>query len=329
MEKSLRKLPGMRKHGVIEEIITLTYQDDQPKRLDHFLVENLPRFSRSRLQTLIKNGLVMVNGVKAKKSGMIIEGGEQVSIQVPPPPPEKWIPEEIPLDIVYENEDVMVVNKPAGMVVHPAAGHFSGTLVHAALAHAPEIESMGIEGIGGERRPGVVHRLDKNTSGIILLAKNDQAHRHLVNRFKDRKVEKVYIALVDGAPPTPQGRIETPIGRSSANRKKMAVTSSSRGREAVTEYKTIETFPNHTLLEVHPITGRTHQIRIHLDFLKCPISGDTVYGRQKPTIEIDRHFLHAARITITLPEEDSPRQFTAPLPPDLVEVLVNLRKGIQ
>jgi 23S rRNA pseudouridine1911/1915/1917 synthase len=313
---------------VTEEIITLTYQDVQPKRLDHFLVENLPHFSRSRLQNIIRNGLVKVDGIQAKKSGIVLEGGEQVIIQIPLPPPEKWEPEEIPLDIIFENDDVMVVNKPAGMVVHPAAGHFSGTLVHAALAHAPEIESMGIEGTTGERRPGVVHRLDKNTSGIILLAKNDQAHRYLINRFKDRKVEKVYMALVDGAPPTPKGRIETPIGRSSADRKKMAVTPPSRGREAVTEYKTIESFPKHTLLEIHPITGRTHQIRIHLDFIKCPITGDTVYGLKKPTVEIDRHFLHAARVKITLPGEDTPRQFTAPLPMDLVEVLENLRKGL-
>lgn len=310
-----------------EEFVSLTFQDDLPKRLDHFLVESLPRFSRSRLQNMIKNGLVMVDGVLVKKSGTILEGGEQVQLKIPPPPPEKWVPEEISLDIIFENDDVMVVNKPAGMVVHPAAGHFSGTLVHAALAHAPEIENMGIEGIAGERRPGVVHRLDKNTSGLILLAKNDEAHRHLTNRFKDRKVEKIYIALVDGAPPTPHGRIETPIGRSSANRKKMAVTAPSRGREAVTEYKTLESFPNHTFLEVHPITGRTHQIRIHLEFLGCPITGDTVYGRQKPTVSIQRQFLHAARLTIALPGEDKPRQFEAPLPPDLLEVLENLRKG--
>jgi 23S rRNA pseudouridine1911/1915/1917 synthase len=317
----------MRKHGVTEEIIALEFREERPKRLDHFLVGSMPRFSRSQLQNMIKNGLVEVNGVLARKSGMVLEGGEKVHLQLPPSPPEKWIPEEIPLDIVFENEDILVVNKPAGMVVHPAAGNFTGTLVHAALAHAPEIERMGIETPGGERRPGVVHRLDKNTSGLILLAKNDQAHRYLMNRFKDRKVEKVYLALVDGAPPTPNGRIETPIGRSSANRKKMAVTSPSRGREAVTEYKTLESFPNHTFLEIRPITGRTHQIRIHLDFLGCPISGDTVYGRQKPTLPIERHFLHAARLTISLPGEDKPHRFEAPLPPDLLEVLENLRRG--
>jgi 23S rRNA pseudouridine1911/1915/1917 synthase len=307
---------------VTEEFITLQYDAGQPQRLDHFLVESLPAFSRSRLQNLIKNGMVLVDGSPAKKSGALLEGGEEIQLRVPPPL-DKWVPEEIPLDVVFENQDVLVVNKPAGMVVHPAAGHFSGTLVHAALAHSPEIEAAG-----GERRPGVVHRLDKNTSGLILLAKNDEAHRLLINRFKDRKVEKVYLALVDGKPPTPTGRIETHIGRSSADRKKMAVTSPTRGREAYTEYTTLEIFPYHTLLEVHPITGRTHQIRIHLDFLGCPITGDMVYGHRTPTIPIYRQFLHAARLTLTLPGETKPRLFEAPLPQDLLEVLDKLRQGL-
>jgi 23S rRNA pseudouridine1911/1915/1917 synthase len=214
----------------------------------------------------------------------------------------------------------MVVNKPAGMVVHPATGHKTGTLVHAALAHAPEMV-----GIGGEKRPGVVHRLDKDTSGLILLAKNDQAHRWLQDQFRLRKTQKIYIALVDGKPPTPSGRIEAPIGRDSVYRKVMAVTDINKGREAFSEYYTKETFREHTLLEVHPLTGRTHQIRVHLAFIGCPVAGDTIYGHKHATIPLDRHFLHAARLTILLPNESQPHTFEAPLPVELEQVLGMLR----
>jgi 23S rRNA pseudouridine1911/1915/1917 synthase len=222
--------------------------------------------------------------------------------------------------VVFENADLIIVNKPAGMVVHPGAGHISGTLVHAALAHAPEME-----GIGGEQRPGVVHRLDKNTSGLILLAKNDKAHRWLQDQFRLRTIEKVYLALVDGRPPTPTGRIEAPIGRDTRLRKQMAIVVPHKGRASVSEYHTLETFPEHTLLEVHPLTGRTHQIRLHLDFLGCPVAGDTIYGRQHSTIPLKRHFLHAARLTLCLPGETEQRTFEAPLPKELEEVLKQLR----
>jgi 23S rRNA pseudouridine1911/1915/1917 synthase len=307
---------------VSEEQTVLEFTESTPQRLDKFLVERLPDFSRSRLQALIKEGKVSVSGTQVQKAGFMLEGGEQVSIEIPAPQPASFTPEEIPLDIVFENDDLLVVNKPAGMVVHPAAGHLSGTLVHAALAHSPEME-----GIGGEQRPGIVHRLDKNTSGLILLAKNDKTHRWLVNHFRERLVKKVYLALVDGKPPTPNGRVETPIGRSSADRKKMAVVSSTHGRDALTEYWTIEAFAEHTLVEVHPITGRTHQIRIHMEFLGCPVAGDTVYGRRHSTIPVERHFLHAARLSIQLPGENSLRTFEAPLPAELQEVLDSLRNN--
>jgi 23S rRNA pseudouridine1911/1915/1917 synthase len=215
----------------------------------------------------------------------------------------------------------MVVNKPAGMVVHPAAGHISGTLVHAALAHAPEMV-----GIGGEKRPGVVHRLDKDTSGLILLAKNDLAHRFLQDQFRLRKTVKIYLALVDGKPPTPSGRIDAPVGRDTVHRKMMAVTGIKRGREAISEYRTLESFREHTLLEVHPLTGRTHQIRLHLKFLGCPVAGDTIYGHKHATIPLNRHFLHAARLTILLPNEVKTRTFEAPLPVELDGVLERLRE---
>lgn len=302
--------------------VIFQFQENEPQRLDKFLVECLPEYSRSRLQSFIKDGRVAIDGVVARKTGHTLEGRQVVEVAIPPPRASQWEPESIPLDILFENEDLMVVNKPAGMVVHPAAGHLSGTLVHAALAHAPEME-----GIGGEQRPGVVHRLDKNTSGLILLAKNDAAHRWLVNRFKDRKVDKVYLALVDGKPPTPTGRVETPIGRSQTDRKKMAVVVPGKGREAITQYRTLEGFPNHTLLEAHPLTGRTHQIRIHMSFLGCPVAGDAVYGRRLPTLPLKRHFLHAARLTLDLPGESRPRTFEAPLPDELRQVLDLLRQS--
>jgi 23S rRNA pseudouridine1911/1915/1917 synthase len=213
------------------------------------------------------------------------------------------------------------VNKPAGMVVHPSPGHDHGTLVHAALGHAPQME-----GIGGEERPGIVHRLDKETSGLIVIAKNEQAHRWLQDQFRDRSVEKIYLALVDGKPPTPVGRVEAPIGRKATQRKLMAVVPPAKGRDAVSEYKTLESFPAHTLLEVHPLTGRTHQIRVHLAFLGCPVTGDTVYGRKKPSLDLKRHFLHAYRLKITLPGETNPRTFEAKLPVELDSVLVSIRK---
>jgi 23S rRNA pseudouridine1911/1915/1917 synthase len=205
------------------------------------------------------------------------------------------------------------------MVVHPAAGHDRSTLVHAALAHAPEIE-----GVGGELRPGLVHRLDKDTSGLIVLAKNDAAQHSLQEQFQNRETHKTYLALVDGHPSTPEGRIEAPIGRDPRERKRMAVVPR-RGRAAVTEYRTLETFEDHALLEVDIHTGRTHQIRVHLAFIGCPVVADTVYGRRKPTLPLARQFLHAARLGLRLPGEAEPRTFTAPLPADLQRVLDDLR----
>jgi 23S rRNA pseudouridine1911/1915/1917 synthase len=298
------------------------FEGPKPQRLDKFLVACLPDLSRTRLQGLIKGSLVTIDGMAAHKAGQALECGCTVQVRIPPAEPASLTPEAIPLEIIFENDDLLVVNKPAGMVVHPAAGHPRGTLANAALGHAPEME-----GIGGQQRPGVVHRLDKDTSGLILLAKNDRAHHWLQDQFRQHSVVKIYIALTDGHPPTPVGRIEAPIGRDTQNRKLMAIVASPKGREATSEYRTLETFPDHTLLEVHPITGRTHQIRLHLAFVGCPVAGDTVYGRRHSTIPVNRHFLHAARLTIRLPGEKSPRTFEAPLPAGLVEVLKGLRNG--
>jgi 23S rRNA pseudouridine1911/1915/1917 synthase len=290
---------------VSERVEKIRYTGDTAERLDKYLVGCLPEFSRARLQGLIEDGFVTVNGLLAKKSGQMIEMGAEIELRIPPPGPSGLIPEDIPLVIVYENTDLLVIDKPAGMVVQ---------------GHNPEIE-----GIGGEERPGVVHRLDKETSGLILLAKNERAHRWLQDQFRLRKVEKTYLALVDGKPPTPSGRVEAPVGRDLSHRKKMVVLPKGKGREAISEYRTVETFRDHTLLQVHPLTGRTHQIRLHCAFLGCPIVGDGIYGRKKATLSLGRHFLHAYRLKIILPGEKSPRVFEAPLPEELRRALDGLR----
>lgn len=304
-----------------EKSIGLQFNGDEAVRLDKYLATNLPEYSRSRFQSLIAKGLVLVDGMPAHKSGQMVGRGSTVQVHIPETEPSALVPEAIPLDIIFENDDLMVVNKPAGMVVHPAAGHSSSTLVNAALAHSPEME-----GINGEKRPGVVHRLDKDTSGLILLAKNDRAQRFLQDQFRLRRTVKTYLALVDGRPPTPSGRIEAAIGRDPVQRKMMAVTGIHKGRQAISEYRTLEVFRNHTLLEVHPLTGRTHQIRVHMKFLGCPVAGDRVYGHKHATISLDRQFLHASKLNILLPGERSTRTFEAPLPVELEEALIKLRE---
>jgi len=289
-------------------------------RLDHILSSNIGDYSRNRLQKLIRDGQVQVNGIIITKPSYHLEGEENIKIEIPPIKEIALKPEPIQLDILFENNDLIVLNKPAGMVVHPSAGHDTGTLVHAILAHAPDIE-----GIGGERRPGVVHRLDKDTSGIILMAKNDAAYKDLQNQFSERVVKKTYIALVDGKPPTPEGQIEAPIGRDPAHRKKMAIVPISKGRPAISHYHTLETFSKHTLLEVHPITGRTHQIRLHLAFIGCPVVGDRVYGKKKPSLDLKRQFLHALKIKVRIPRTSGFREFKAPLTADLEEALATLK----
>jgi 23S rRNA pseudouridine1911/1915/1917 synthase len=303
-----------------QQVIRLQCDELQPQRLDKYLVSSLKEFSRARLQGLIKNGMVLVNGSPQRKPSQTIEQGDIVQVTIPPLAAVDLQPEDIPLDILFENSDLLVVNKPAGMVVHPAAGHDRGTLVHAVLAHAPDLQ-----GISGEMRPGVVHRLDKNTSGLILMAKNDAAHHWLQEQFRQRKVKKTYLALVDGKPPTPTGKIEAGIGRDASHRKQMSITPPGKGREAASEYLTLESFSKHTLLEVHPVTGRTHQIRLHLAFIGCPVAGDTIYGHKHPSVPIKRHFLHAARLSICLPGESQPREFVAPLPEELEAILISLR----
>lgn len=310
----------MKTQPMDKQVIRLQYDGLEPQRLDKFLVSCLGEYSRARLQGLIKNGMVLVNEAPARKASQPVESGDILLVTIPPVVAVDLQPEDIPLDIIFEDLNVMVINKPAGMVVHPAAGHASGTLVHAALAHAPDIQ-----GISGEARPGVVHRLDKNTSGLILMAKNDMAHHWLQEQFRQRLVKKTYLALVDGKPPTPTGRIEAAIGRDASHRKQMAIAVLGKGRDATSEYRTLESFALQTLLEVQPVTGRTHQIRLHLAFIGCPVVGDTIYGHKHSSLPLKRHFLHAARMLICLPGESQPRTFIAPLPAELESLLLLLR----
>jgi 23S rRNA pseudouridine1911/1915/1917 synthase len=298
------------------------FGEKSSSRLDKYLVIQFPDFSRSRLQSLIRDGFVSINQSIVTKNGFELENGMVIDVIVPEAIDSGIKPENIELNIVFENTDLLIINKPAGMVVHPSVGHITGTLVNAALAHAPEMD-----GIGGEIRPGVVHRLDKDTSGLILMAKNDRTHRFLQDQFKNRTVKKTYLAITDGNPPTPVGRIEAAIGRDPAHRKKMAIVPLQRGREAITEYKVIESFKNHALIEAKPLTGRTHQIRLHLAFLECPIVGDHLYGKRHLTLDVSRHMLHAYKMEVILPGEKQVRVFEIPLPHDMENALTFLRSN--
>lgn len=286
------------------------------ERLDRLIAEQVPDLSRTRIQTLIKEGRVTVNGGPSKPAYRI-EGGERIAIFLPPPVTSAVLPEPIPLDVLYEDADLIAINKPAGMVVHPAYGHDSGTLVNAVLYRWPELRE-----VGDEYRAGIVHRLDKDTSGVIVIARTPRAHRALAEQFAARSIEKKYLALVEGLPDSASGRIEAPIGRDPQQRKRMAAVRG--GREAVTEFRVLEYYAEHALLEVHIHTGRTHQIRVHLAFIGHPVVGDTVYGYRKQRIKLQRHFLHAAEMTVRSPSTGQPLTFRAPLPADLQDILDNL-----
>jgi 23S rRNA pseudouridine1911/1915/1917 synthase len=306
---------------LLEQVITLTVDFDGGGRLDRFVAAHRPELSRTTVQRLIDDDFITRNGSICKASEKV-EPGDVIVVRIPPPVTTELIAEDIPLSVVYEDNDLIVIDKPAGLVVHPAAGHDSGTLVNAVLGHVPDLGSTG-GGIGGEVRPGIVHRLDKDTSGLIVVAKNDRALQFLQEQFKSRTIKKMYLALVDGIVTPREGIIDAPIGRSTHDRKKMAVTHD--GRSARTRYRVIQIYhdPDLSLVEAYPETGRTHQIRVHLAWFKHPLVGDEVYGRQHPRVPCERHFLHAASLTLTLPNGET-RTFTAPLPPDLQRVLDQL-----
>ena len=260
----------------------------------------------------------MLVNAQGGKAGMALRPGDVITLSIPDPAPTTLTPENIPLVILYEDEDMLAVDKPAGMVVHPAAGHGSGTLVNALLYHFP-----GLEGVGEGGRPGIVHRLDKDTSGIILVAKNARAHRHLQAQFKARSIHKTYLALVHGQMQEPEGLIDAPIGRHARHRKRMAIVPLHRGRAAQTTYQVLAYYDMNTLVAAHPLTGRTHQIRVHLASLRHPVVGDVVYGR-RDVYKLGRHFLHAHRIQFQRPADNTPLTLESPLPPALQALLDKL-----
>jgi 23S rRNA pseudouridine1911/1915/1917 synthase len=299
--------------------------EQEGMRLDAFLTAALPDRSRSQIQKLIKDGHV-TGATKDFRASTPVKAGQWFEVDVPPPVAAKAVAEDIPLTILYEDADVIVIDKPPGMVVHPAAGHSSGTVVNALLHHVDDLS-----GIGGELRPGIVHRLDRGTSGVMIAAKNDNAHTELARQFHDREVEKDYFALVWGL--VQQGRrIDAPIGRDPGDRQKMS-TRARRARSAVTRVTKAEHLRGVSLLQVAIATGRTHQIRVHLSAIGHPIVGDATYGGVHRRVANDvravqrltRPFLHAARIAFTHPTEDRRLEFTSPLPDDLQSVLDEIR----
>ena len=281
-------------------------------RLDRFLAEQCPDLTRSRLARLVQQGMVAVNGAPSRPS-QPVRAGDVVELTIPPPTPLDLTPEDIPVPILYEDDDLLVVDKPAGLTVHPAPGHPSHTLVNALLALRPNLS-----GIGGRQRPGIVHRLDKDTSGLMLVAKHDAAHHSLAAQLQARRVHKRYLAMVWGSPRPESGAVDAPIARHPADRKRMAVVEG--GRAAVTNYTVLERFPDVSLVEARPVTGRTHQIRVHMASLGCPLLGDALYGRGRPT-PIERHFLHAATLAFRQPTTGETIEVSSPLPPDLQSTL--------
>lgn len=299
----------------------LEYAFDQEDslRVDKFLVEVTDNISRARIQTLVKEGCVFIDGLPVEKSNQKVEPGQLVVIELKDPVSNEVEAKQISLEVIYRDDHAIVINKPSGLVVHPGAGNETETVVNAILWQWPEIRS-----VGEVDRPGIVHRLDKETSGVLLIARTQKAYLWFVEQFKHHKAQKTYITLVDGHPPTPEGRIEAPIHRDPKHRQKMAVARSGQGKPAITEYFRIKTFKDHDLLEIHLLTGRTHQIRVHMNYIGCPVAGDSLYGRKKNTIAIDRFFLHASQLSICLPGEKNLTTFKAELAKDLEEVISKL-----
>ena len=294
---------------------------DAGTRVDAWLAERMEELSRARIQSLIDCGDVLVNEIGIKRN-YVLKAGDVISVIVPEAVEVEIEAQEIALAILHEDSDIIVIDKAPGMVVHPSAGHWSGTLVNALLYHCEDLR-----GIGGEIRPGIVHRLDKETSGVLVVAKNEQALRHLSLQFKNRETCKKYLALVWENPIPASATIQTTIGRNPNNRKKMGVNMDG-GRHAVSTYRTVETYPHQAFLEVDIMTGRTHQIRVHMAYIGHPIVGDHVYGKRRQKElpgPVDRHMLHAAELEIRHPQTNELLNFVAPIPGDMQNLIKCLR----
>jgi 23S rRNA pseudouridine1911/1915/1917 synthase len=298
------------------EVVLSATEADQGKRLDHFLQERLPEFTRSRLQQWIKSGHIRVDGRRSKASHLM-RGVETIEVQPQAPPPLHAEAEDLPVEILYLDDDVIAVNKPAGMAVHAGAGCHSGTLVNALMHHFGSLSS-----VGGEERPGIVHRLDRYTSGVLLVARTDRAHQVLQQQFAARTIEKHYLALVHGSMPADTGKITARITRDPVRRTRMTAKLGT-GRTALTEYRVLRRFPKHSYIDVRIGTGRTHQIRVHLASIGHPVVGDTLYGAPADRA-LGRYFLHARRITFEGPTAGKPVTIEAPLAPELSTYLEGL-----
>jgi len=305
----------------------ILFDSDQPERLDKYLVYRFPDFSRSRLQRLIGDGFVLVNGVQPTKTGLLLEKDDVIEIRFPEPEPIDLIPENIHLEILYEDQNLLAINKPAGMVVHPSAGHSKGTLVHAVMGHVPLLE-----GIGGKLQPGIVHRLDKDTSGLLVVAKTLEAQTALIRQLQKHSMKRIYIALVLGDVKD-DGWVDAPVGRHPVHRTKMAVTAT--GKEARTHYWVLEKLDGCTLLRCSLETGRTHQIRVHMHSLGHPLVGDPVYGGRPRGVrshaggliaDFRRQALHAQQLELTHPQTGRKVTWEAPIPDDISTLLLMLRQ---
>ena len=301
------------------ETILLTTEHSAGQRLDAFLAEHIEGVSRSAAARLIEGGSALVDGKPTQKSYQLA-GTETVAVILPEPEPIDAAPQNIPLDVVYEDGDVIVVNKPSGLVVHPAPGHPDGTLVNALLHHC----GGSLSGIGGALRPGIVHRIDRDTSGLILAAKNDAAHRSLAAQLKDHTLARTYECIIVGSPRDERGTVDAPIGRDPRDRKRMAVIPG--GREAVTHWETLARYAGHTHVRCRLETGRTHQIRVHMAYMGHPILGDTVYGAKKPVPGLTGQCLHAVELRFLHPRTGEAVTLSCPLPAEFAAMLKKLEK---
>ena len=294
--------------------------EENGTRLDSYLAEELEGISRSYLQKLIGEGLILVNQ-KAVKANYKVKTGDTLLVQIPEAAPVDIQPEPMDLDIVYEDSDLLIVNKPVGLVVHPAHGHYSGTLVNGLLAHCTDLS-----GINGKMRPGIVHRIDKDTSGLLMIAKNDLAHQHLAEQLKAHSIKRAYYALVQGVISEPAGLVDAPIGRHEIDRKKMAVTFKN-SKEARTHYYVKDRFAKNTFIECRLETGRTHQIRVHMAYLGHPLVGDPLYGTRKNNLDFPGQALHAYALGFVNPRTGEELYFEAPIPEHFQSVLKTLAQG--